>query len=372
MYILIVFIILVILRRVFNVNIRKLMGKAGEYICPKVAPADNNAFNKFNMLLDKINEFTTIIWNNIACNYVKTKCIQLTIILVLFGLFLDLINKLLNSLFKFTITFYGDFVYWIAIGAVSITYLYSVAIALLTFSDSNLKKSCDIKTKMLKITLTLIKYILIYLLPLIIIVSLLFSVSNATGTKEDIDGCDVKTNIGIPDNIQNYMIYFLFISFIIAYIYFDFLNCEINSNINKGISLIASLFTISLIIVGNFFLVNFISNSYTTALTSNFGLTKPIYWMMFLLSVALYYIMLKRKDDFEKIINFTVENIEMLLPNCNNTNNGNKEEMPPSINKPSINKPSININKLSINRPSINIKKPTIKKPINPKTKIFM
>ena len=324
MYILIVFIILVILRRFFNVNIRELMNKVGIKICPKVAPVDSNAFSKFTKLLEVINKFITKIWNNEASNYIKNKFIQITIILVLFGLLLDPINDLLNSLFSFTITFYSDFVWWIAIAAISITYLYSVAIALLTFGDSNSKEDCDIKTKMLKIFITLIKYILVYLLPLIIIVSLLFSVSNSTGTEQDIDGCDVKTNIGIPADIQTYMIYFVFISFIIAYIYFDFLNCEINSNINKGISLIASLFTISLIIVVNFFLVNFISNSYITALTNNFGLTNPIYWMMFLLSVALYYIMLKRKDDFEKIIKFTVENIEMLLPGCKNTTNLNK------------------------------------------------
>jgi len=155
MYIFIVFIILVILRRVFNVNIRNLMARAGVYICPKVAPADSNAFNKFSILLDKINDFKTIIWNNPVSNRIKEKSIYITIILVLIGLFLHLFTE--------EITFYGDFVYWIAIFVISITYLYSVAIALLTFSDSNSKKSCDIKTKMLQIFFTLIKYILVYL-----------------------------------------------------------------------------------------------------------------------------------------------------------------------------------------------------------------
>jgi hypothetical protein len=228
--------------------------------------------------------------------------------------------------------------------------------------------NCSLGDKVANIFLTFLNYLLCYILPLIIIVSLISSSAN-TINNEGSDDCPSISGNQINPDIMNVLFIIVSLLIVASYIIFSHLKCSEITLLNQGNSFLYTLLILFFIIIGNVYLVYITIQNYTNTLTKLYeGSPNWSYWLLLVVSILIYLILTYRGLDSKNLMEKLFDRfLKGFFDRCNNTNNGNKEEMPPSINKPSINKPSININK-----PSINIKKPTIKKPINPKTKLYV
>jgi len=298
-----------------------------KYICPKGEPLDTgvNSYVNKNIIakIDIIKE----VWNGLSAEKSKKLALFITIVAVLIGILLEKINDLIGFELPYVKEITGGLLGFF----LTFTYTFGLLIGFLSYIECREYIKCDIKTRIIIIFMKLVRNILVYLVPSIIVVSLLASVYNSVGPKSTSECGTNNFNINIPEEVQNIIIYIGFGIFIISVIYFEYMSCS------KDQSFFSGLLIMFLIIIANFFLINLIVNSYSNLLSANFGIEKYQYWALFIISVIVYMITCMRASAYEGLISNIIDNGIKVLPSCvgipegtpiNNAESNNTQKIP--------------------------------------------
>tara|TARA_A100001015_G_scaffold132578_1_gene147099 strand:+ start:1183 stop:2247 length:1065 start_codon:yes stop_codon:yes gene_type:complete len=300
-FLIVISIVIGIIILVAGISIKNFFYPRQKEWCPIIANHDKHIKYKFQLIMIKLKKLKKL-WFNIIFKTPKLWIGSITIILVLIGHAMDFLTRNVRFLEK-PLSFYPDFMDILSIFFTWVTYFFAMIVGLFIYGDvDNLidNNNCNLFNKIVNLFFIFLKDLLSYILPLIIIVSLISSTANSI-RNESINDCPSVPGNQIDSNITNVLFIIVTMLLITSYIIFNYLKCGEITLLKEGSSFIITLVVLSFIIIGNVYLVYLTIQNYTKYLTDLSNAEEQWgYWVFFGISILIYYIQTYEGKLFKK------------------------------------------------------------------------